>query len=160
MPFIIDGHNLLWAIHKTNPDQGFISEIQLCRIINSYLGKIDDKAVLVFDGTGPKDKSGFDNISNLEVIFSGVKAEADDVIKDKIKVNTAPKRLAVVSNDRVIRDTARRRKAVSVKSEAFWLNVERTLKERKNKPKEPPQKRAGLSEGETEQWLEFFGIED
>lgn len=160
MPFIIDGHNLMWAIQKTNPDNYPLIDIQLCRTINRYLIKINEKGVIVFDGTGPKDKSIFDDVSNLEVVFSGVKAEADDVIEDKIRVNTAPKRLAVVSNDRRIRDAARKRKAVSVKSEAFWQNVERILKERKNKPKEPPQKRTGLSESETKQWLEFFGVED
>ena len=113
---------------------------------------------VVFDGTGPRDKSGFDNINNLEVFFAGISCDADTVIEDKIKANTAPRRLTVVSSDRRVRDAGRRRKATVVKSQVFWEDVQKQLS-RKKKKKEPPAKRQGLSEGETEQWLDFFGIE-
>jgi predicted RNA-binding protein with PIN domain len=158
MPVIIDGHNLLHSIQKEDPDSGPISDVQLCHIIGRYLKLIGEKGEVVFDGTGPRDKGGFDNISNLEVFFAGLRSDADTVIEDKIKASTAPKRLTIVSSDRRLRDAARKRKATAVKSQVFWDNVHKQLS-RKNKVKEPPAKREGISESETDQWLKFFDLE-
>jgi len=158
MPVIIDGHNLLHSIQQTGEDSELISRIQLCRILSGYLKLIDENGEIVFDGMGPKDKSGFDNISNLEVFFAGLGSDADTVIEDKIKANTAPRRLTVVSSDRRLRDAARARKSTAVKSQVFWSNLCKQLS-RKRTIKEPASKRQGISESETEQWLKFFGLE-
>jgi len=157
MPVIIDGHNLLHAIRKA--DEGFesISDVQLCRIIGRYFKLIGETGEIIFDGTGPRDKSGFDNISNLEVFFAG-QSSADTVIEDKIKASTAPRRLTIISSDRRLRKAAQTRKATAVKSEVFWKNVQKQLR-RKRTVKEPPEKRLGLTESETEHWLEIFGLE-
>ena len=116
-----------------------------------------EKGEMIFDGTGPPDKTGFDNISNLEVFFAGIGTDADTVIEDKISTNTAPKRLTIVSSDRRLRTAAHKRKAISMKSDVFWNDVQKQLS-RKRPAKEPTEKRQGLNEGETEQWLEFFGF--
>ena len=155
---IIDGHNLLHSIIKIDHESEPISDVQLCWVVNRYLKLIGEKGEIVFDGTGPRDKSAFDNISNLEVSFAGLGTDADTVIENKIRANTAPKRLSIVSSDRRLRDAARTRKATAVKSEVFWGNLQKQLR-RKRPVKEPEAKRMGLSESETKQWLEFFGIE-
>ena len=156
--FIIDGHNLLHSIHKGDPDSGAISDVGLCRIVGIYLKQIGQSGEIIFDGTGPRDKSGFDNISNLEVFFAGLGTDTDTVIEDKIGANTAPRRLTIVSSDRRLRKAARTRKAISLKSEVFWNNIQKQLS-RKKTIKEPTAKRQGLTDGETTQWLEFFGLE-
>ena len=155
---IIDGYNLLWSIQKVSETAESISDLQLCHIIGRYLKLISGKGEIIFDGTGPRDKSGFDNISNLEVFFAGLGSDADTVIENKITANTAPKRLTVVSSDRRLRDAARARKATAVKSQVFWDNLQKQLG-RKRIIKEPPAKRRGLTESETKQWLKFFGLE-
>jgi len=155
---IIDGHNLLHAIHKIDEGYESISDVQLCRIVSRYLKLIGEKGEIIFDGTGPRDKSGFDNISNLEVVFAGQSSDTDTVIEDKIKASTAPKRLTIVSSDRRLRKAAQARKAAMIKSEDFWKNVQKRFR-RKKTPKEPPEKRLGLTESETQQWLKFFGLE-
>jgi predicted RNA-binding protein with PIN domain len=116
-----------------------------------------EKGEIIFDGTGPPDKSGFDNLSNLEVFFAGLGTDADTVIEDKISVSTAPKKLTIVSSDRRLRSAARKRKATSIKSDVFWNDLQKQLS-RKRPAKEPAEKRQGLNEGETEQWLDFFGF--
>jgi predicted RNA-binding protein with PIN domain len=158
MPLIIDGHNLLWAIHKLGEDFESFSDVRLCHILSGYLRLRGEKAEIVFDGAGPRDKSSFDNISSLEVFFAGRDADADVVIENKIKANTAPKRLTVVSSDRRLRAAARARKATPMKSDTFWYNVQSQLRQRKT-IKEPAAKRQGLSESEAKLWLEFFGLE-
>jgi predicted RNA-binding protein with PIN domain len=156
--FFIDGHNLLHSIQKDDPDSGPISDVQLCHIIGSYLKLTGQNGEIIFDGIGPPDKSGFDGISNLGVIFAGLGTDTDTVIEDKIIANSAPRRLKIVSSDRRLRKAARARKAISVKSDVFWNNIQKQLG-RKKTAKEPAAKRRGLSESETKQWLEIFGIE-
>ena len=155
--FIIDGHNLLHTIYKSEGDSESISDVGLCRILGGYFKLTGEKGVMIFDGTGPPDKTGFDNISSLEVFFAGIRTDADTVIEDKISASTAPKGLTIVSSDRRLRAAARTRKATSMKSEVFWNDVRKQLS-RKRPAKEPTEKRQGLNEGETEQWLEFFGF--
>jgi predicted RNA-binding protein with PIN domain len=112
---------------------------------------------MIFDGTGPPDKSCFQNTSNMEIFFVGVRTDADTVIEDKISVNSAPKRLRVVSSDNRLIKAARKRKAVAVKSELFWSQVIKQLS-RKRGISEPLAKRGGLSESETDRWLNEFGF--
>ena len=156
--FLIDGHNLLHSIEKADESSESISDVQLCHIIGSYLKLTGQNGEIIFDGIGPPDKSGFDGISNLEVFFSGLGADTDTLIEDKIIANSAPRRLKIVSSDRRLRRAARARKATSVKSEAFWNNVQKQLS-RKKTAKEPTAKRRGLSESETRHWLEIFDLE-
>jgi len=155
---IIDGHNLLWAVQGTSEESKSISDIQLCRMVGRYLKQAGESGQIIFDGTGPQDKSAFDNVTNLDVLFAGQASDADTAIEEKIRVCTAPRRLTVVSSDRRLRKAAGARKATAVKSEVFWSDVQKQLR-RKKRVKEPAEKRFGLSEGETKQWLEFFGLE-
>jgi len=158
MPIVIDGYNLLWAITKTGEGSEAITDVQLCRILGAYLKAVKEKGRIVFDGVGPPDKSGFDNIRNLEVVFTGRATDADTVIEGKIRASTAPKRLTIVSSDQRLRKAGRTRKAVLIKSEMFWAEVRKQLRQ-KNKTEEPVEKRMGLTEGETKQWLDYFGLD-
>jgi predicted RNA-binding protein with PIN domain len=158
MPLIIDGNNLLQSIKKSGEDFESLTAGRLCRIISRYLRLAGEKGEIVFDGTGPPDKSEFDNINDLEVFFAGRATDADTVIEDKIRISTAPKRLTVVSSDRRLRSAARTRKAAAVKADVFWNDIQKRLSQKK-KAKEPAEKRRGLTEGETQKWLEFFGLE-
>ena len=155
---IIDGYNLLHAILKIEEDPGAISDIELCRVISSYLYQTNQAGEIIFDGRGPRDKDVFERMSGVEVTFSGIRNDTDTIIEEKIKTNTAPKRLIIVSSDRRLRKAARSRKANSVKSEDFWIKVQKQLS-RKRPQKEPAAKRRGLSDSETKLWLKIFGIE-
>lgn len=156
--FIIDGYNLLRSIQDISDDSDAVSDLMLCHVVSRYLKRIGDKGEMVFDGIGPPDKSPFDNIEALEVFFAGLVTDADSVIEDKIRTNTSPKRLTVVSSDRRLRKAARARRAIALKSEDFWPTVQTRLASKRRKP-EPPEKRMGLSESETQQWLEFFNAD-
>lgn len=155
---IIDGHNLLHSIAKISDDSSSIGDLKLCWIISRYLKAIGDKGEIIFDGTGPRDKSQYDNIANLEVFFAGLGTDADTVIEDKIRADSAPRRLSIISSDRRLRDAARTRKATAIKSEIFWDSLQKQLRQKKQ-VKEPEAKRSGLTESETKQWLNIFGIE-
>ena len=125
--------------------------------LSVFMKSTGQSGEIIFDGAGPRDTSLYDNIENMEVSFAGIGNDADSVIEEKISVSTSPKRLMIISSDRRLRKAARTRKAASIKSEDFWINVTKQLS--KKKPvKEPKEKRSGLSESETEQWLDIFGF--
>jgi predicted RNA-binding protein with PIN domain len=159
MPLLVDGHNLLHCIRKTCEDFESITDVRLCQLVDKFLRLTREKGKIVFDGAGPRDKAGFEGFRDLEVIFAGLGGDADTMIEQKISANTAPRRLTIVSSDRRLRAAARSRKATLLKSEMFWEQVQKQLSRKRPEP-EPGQKRIGLSEGETEQWLKFFGLEE
>ena len=156
MPFLIDGYNLLRMIEKLYDND--ITDARMCQIVARYLRRIKDTGQIIFDGIGPPDKTGMLGIMNLEVIFTGTNIDADTVIEEKIKTNTAPKRLSIVSSDIRIRKAARSRNAADIRSDDFWNQLDKQIN-KKRAIKEPPQKRLGLTESETEQWLDIFGLD-
>lgn len=157
MFYIIDGYNLLHCINQRCEEEPF-SDIAMCRIIGAYLFQIRENGIIVFDGIGPGEKVPFENVKNTEVIFSGMRIDADTAIENQIAASSAPKNTTVVSSDRRLRDAARARKAISLKSEEFWHVVVKQMS-RKQGPKEPPAKHTGINSGEAELWLEEFGLD-
>ncbi len=156
--FIIDGYNLLRAVQNLLEEPSDITDVQLCRIVGEYLYRTKKKGSIIFDGIGPRDKTGFNNLFNLEVVFSGAGHEADDVIEKLILENTAPKSLAVISSDRRIKTAAEKRKADAVDCVDFWTEVIKQLEKKNRRQAEPQAKFVGISEAETEYWLKEFGF--
>ncbi|MGD0784983.1 MAG: NYN domain-containing protein [Sedimentisphaerales bacterium] len=155
---IIDGYNLLRSVQGLLEQSSEISDIQLCRIINDYIYRTKKKGCVVFDGIGPKIKDAFNNLFNLEIIFSGTSHEADDIIEKLILQSTGAKDLIVVSSDRRIKKAAEKRKATAVDCVDFWTEVIKQLERKKKKVAEPQAKFIGISEAETEYWLREFGF--
>lgn len=156
MPVIVDGYNLLRVIQKQEQFAG-MDEVEMCRFLAEYLRRVRDRGQVVFDGIGPPDKSGLGGWNNMEVYFAGEHTDADSIIEEKIEDNTAPRSLVVVSSDRRLRTAAKRRKAVSVGAEEFWLIMCKTLEKDLPRP-EPKEKRHGVTDAETDQWLDIFDL--
>ena len=159
MMHIIDGTNLLWAIRDLDEQPHITTEVQLCQVMDGYFAETHRWGQVVFDGAGPTDKSVFAGIRHLDIIHAGFDHDADSVIEGKILADSAPKRLTIVSTDHRIRDAAANRKAGVLRCEEFWEQVQEHLRRNKPKKKEPPQKRRGLTEGETDQWMDLFGLQ-
>ena len=161
MPLIVDGYNLLRFVQSEGHFENLV-EVGLCRILSDYLVSVRDRGHIIFDGTGPPDKHDFEQLgglTNLEVYFSGADYEADDIIMEKIEDSSAPKSLIIVSTDREIRAAAAARKATSVRADVFWQVLIGRLEAQQKAVHEPKEKRRGITESETDQWLDFFGID-
>ena len=135
-----------------------LQETALCRIISEYLKRIRNHGQVIFDGIGPPDKTELGGIDNLEVFFSGENVEADEIIEEKILDYRAPKNLIIVSSDRQIRAAAKRRKCTSVPSDVFWFSLIEQLDKKKPIPM-PKEKRHGLTEKETDEWMDMFDLD-
>ncbi|MHB0947155.1 MAG: NYN domain-containing protein [Sedimentisphaerales bacterium] len=155
---LVDGYNLLRAVQNLSEQTASVTDTQVCHIISRYLTITKNRGAIIFDGIGPRDKSCFNNLANLEVVFSGRNKEADDVIEKLVLINSAPRSLTVVSSDRRIKAAAGRRKATAVNSIDFWLEMLKIIDKKAKKKTEPPAKYLGISESETEYWLRLFGL--
>jgi len=158
MPYLIDGHNLLWSIFKNDEHFEPVDDAGLVSTVSLYCQDMRDYGEVVFDGIGPPNKRPFKQIAQVDVIFSGQGIEADDVIEDKIARCRSPKKMCVVSNDRRVRHAAQKAKAQAIRSDAFWAQVLKRLLRRRG-PEEPVGKRHGVTDSETREWLRQFGLE-
>ena len=159
MPYLIDGHNLIWAICSDDERFEPVDELTMCWTLSRFLSDIGQEGELIFDGAGPMDKSGFYQVPILNITFAGLGRDTDTVMEYKIEACRSPKTLVVVSTDRRLRAAATRAKAVSIRSDAFWEKVINRLNRPVPRP-EPTSKRHGLSESETDQWMSEFGFNE
>lgn len=155
---IIDGTNLLWAVQEFPDDREITTEVQLCTVLDGYFALTGEEGEIVFDGAGPANTGVFEGVTHLEIFFSGFNKDADTVIEEKILAGTAPGRLTVVSSDRRLRLAAAERKAAALKSDLFWNLVLKELARKRPRRQEPDEKQNGLTESETDKWLDMFGL--
>jgi predicted RNA-binding protein with PIN domain len=163
MQYIFDGHNLVFAVRGSGEQFAALSVEAathfLCHVLEQYLIIKKSRGILFYDGMGPADKRFFQNFSRLDVEFAGDFYEADDYIEAEIEANSAPKRLVVVSSDRKIRDKAKRRRATSIPSMDFWLDVLKEVDKPRRKVKEPAAKQKGITSSEVSYWMRMFKLE-
>ena len=91
MPFLIDGYNLYHSARKLLPAGPTIAPRTMCRLIAQDMHRLRDHAVIVFDGTEPRGQ--FERIEPpvyVRLLYSGPNREADCLIEQLIKENTAP----------------------------------------------------------------------
>lgn len=159
MHYLIDGNNLLWVMLDQQDRQSgptIADSVQLAWAISRYLKDTADQADIVFDGPEPEEMSRFQNIPNLTIWFAGPGRQADAWIEQRLRSYRQDKPLVVISSDRRIRQAAVQAGARQMRSEAFWG----AIIAHKQQPLEPPAKRDGLSQTETEIWMRIFGLQD
>jgi predicted RNA-binding protein with PIN domain len=159
MPVLIDGDNLLHVARGALEEAHLANRAWLCRMLASWADRYHQEVTVVFDGVRPS-SSGEGPLAQAALLirYSDTR-KADDVIIEMIGASSSPRRLVVVSSDRQIRASARRRKARSVDSPSF---IERVIEELSRSTtageREPIEKYQGLQEGDAEYWLKQFGL--
>ena len=157
VPYLIDGNNLMYALHEAGAPVG---QEGLCALLRE-LASSGEKVCVVFDGPSPPEAATAEITEHgVEVAFSGRKI-ADELIVQRIATNTAPRRLTVVSTDREIRRAGRKRRCKIVLSEQFAQALLRAARPAgRAAPAEPREKRHGLDPQQAQAWLREFGLDD
>jgi uncharacterized protein len=160
MHYLIDGYNLL---HHVGLLSGRVGPAKLDKARRALLGhlsgRLGDEAVnvtVVFDAL--RAPPGADEVleyQGVRVLFSR-REEADDLIEELIRRASAPKLLTVVSNDRRIRDAARRRRCGVVECVDFWTSLCRRTPAAPDSAVDAERKRESVSRGEAEDWAKEF----
>jgi hypothetical protein len=155
MPYLVDGNNLMHAMLDAGDDVG---RLALCCKLDAFLPP-DEPIHVVFDGPAPPAGLARQIRGSGVAVTYCPDTPADDIILREIAHSSAPKRLHVVSSDREIRKAARARRCQSHTSEAFCTRLSREHSPPPSAgPSEPEEKRHGLSDEQTEGWLEEFGL--
>lgn len=163
MSLIIDGYNLLYAAGiggQWETENSFQQDrLALLESLRSVIDPRElSKTTVVFDSQValPHLPKVFHH-REIEVRFSYGYPDADALIEQMIQEHTAPKRLMVVSSDHKVQRAARRRKASTMDSDAWYRWMIRRRNERQAAATTEPRPMPAVSEGELDQWLKFFG---
>lgn len=159
MRYLIDGYNLLHAIGllrgRAGPTGLEQARARLLGILHGALGEQSGDATVVFDsGRTAPDFPHEQEFQGVQVRFSYYPDKADDLIAELIRRDSAPRGLAVVSDDREVQRAGRRRQCAVLTCMAFMTQLERLR--RKPKGHEPSEKEATLSEKDLNIWLAEF----
>lgn len=156
MPVLVDVNNVLHVVGVLPPELAGIDLEELGDlVVGSRFGRED--VVFVCDGKPRRHRTS----SDLKVLFSGAGVSADDVIVRLVNRSTAPRRLTVVSNDREITTSVRRRRAKVVSAESFLgmlaEDADGSPATRRSRPRTTD--RHPADQRQVEHWLRLFGVD-
>lgn len=160
MPVLIDGNNLLFAARQVEGVGLEIGRSNLCDRLGLWSQRRNVAVHVVFDGPAPPPALAAQiGHPHLRVTYSGAGRSADSVLERLLAIDSAARRLVVVSSDRAVMRAAKRRLARPLRSDEFWRQVQRDLVPRPPRPTEPTEKRTGLTPEATDDWLREFGFD-
>jgi hypothetical protein len=131
MALIIDGYNLLHASgilgHGIGPGSLQRSRLALLNFVaESIEGKDLPATTIVFDARqAPPGLPRRLAHRGMTVLFASNYETADELIEELISVDSAPRRLVVVSSDHRVQRAARRRRAKAVDSDRWYAETRR-----------------------------------
>jgi len=166
MLLLIDGYNLLNAsgvvVSRRGPATFERSRQALLDFLVDALDeRLRRRTTVVFDAKGaPPGLPRVFAYGEMTIRFAPRHAEADALLEELIRADSAPRQLTVVSSDHRIQRAARRRGARPVDSDQWYAEAERqrhartnTTAESSDRPVEP------LPSRELEHWLREFQVD-
>jgi predicted RNA-binding protein with PIN domain len=161
MRYLIDGYNLMHAVWPAEARQLRPRAWPRFRQrLLDRLRKSEPEATsitVVFDSAASRaDAPAGEEFHGIHVRFAAGYPSADDLIEELIRTDSAPSQLTVVSDDRRLRDAARRRGCAVCGCLDYFESLGRPpapagdVPETNGKPEE-------VEPDETERWLREFG---
>jgi uncharacterized protein len=161
--YLIDGYNLLYAMglllgEVSPPGQLEQARTRLLALLHHTFGANGPSITVVFDAAGGQRRGNDQQVyHDIEVRFAIHQEEADDLIEELIRKCAKPKKLVVVSDDHRLQRAASRRQCEVMSCGEFMDVLQQQERRRPPVPAEAPEKSEGLTEAETQHWLEEFG---
>jgi predicted RNA-binding protein with PIN domain len=156
---IIDGNNLLYAMHAHAPVPS-VGRETLVKVVERWARGGDDDVTLVFDGPAPRGGLGKQmSSSRIRVSFAAPR-RADDVIDGLISSAKHPDRIRVISNDGGVRRAARRRRSRETKADQFVAELFATKTRREVATRPPALDKPAVEPDDADDWLNWFGIDE
>jgi predicted RNA-binding protein with PIN domain len=166
MPLLIDGYNLMHAAGVMGRGRGKgalerAREALLNVLAESLPADALDRTTIVFDARDPPwGLSRKLDHRGMTVYFASRHEDADSMIEELIRADSAPKRLIVVSSDHRLHRAAKRRRATAVDSDRWFRDLMQARLERAaGSPSEMSKPEGPFSPGEVEFWLKQFEID-
>ena len=129
---IIDGHNLLHKIpdlaelHRHQPES---ARQKLIDLLANFAAQAPETVHLVFDGRGPKAaQMAHDASGELRIVYSGKGMSADTLIERVTARHAKNQRMTVVSDDRLVRDSAQANEAFTMNCQSFLQRLDDSVR--------------------------------
>jgi len=160
--YLIDGYNLAHAlgvlVGKVSPAELERSRLELLKSLAAAHGSAAGDVTVVFDARTARGLSPRQQVARIDVRFA-IGEEADDLIERLVKSDAAPKHLAVVSDDRRVREAARRRGCEVLGCQAYMDRLDDLSRTPAPRPQQP-EKPDSLTPAEAAEWAERFARPD
>ena len=165
MSLLIDGYNLLHAtgIFGRGNGRGSLERSRRA-LLNCLAASLSPDVVarttVVFDAKEcPPGLPSQVSHRGINVLFSRDYVEADELLEELIRKDSAPREMTVVSSDHRIQRAARRRKASAVDSDQWYAEVLRQRAQRNARAEQTGDRKPTLplSDREVDAWLAEFG---
>ena len=165
MALIIDGYNLLNVAGIFAPGVGPSTLERSRHALLDFLADNVDSAdatrtTVVFDAKlAPPGLQRTAKHHGLTVRFAAKNQEADDLIEELIRADSAPRQLTVVSSDHRLQRAARKRKAVAIDSDIWFKQIVAAARERQSASADGPEPKPqdSPSADEVAVWMRRFG---
>jgi hypothetical protein len=163
MALLIDGYNLLHATGIVGRGIGpGTLERSRRALLNFLLASLPESELartsVVFDAKdAPPGLPRRQLHGAIAVYYAAGYAEADDLLEELIRGDSAPRQLTVVSSDHRVQRAAKRRGARAVDSPVWYAEVLRQRRAEIAPSTEPLDKPAELTPDEVNRWLAEFG---
>ncbi len=166
MSLLIDGYNLLGAVGIIGRGVGPGSlERSRLALLNFLAESLDLKEIpqttVVFDAHNPP--PGLPLVTKhrgLTVRFASQYDDADSLIEELIRADSAPRRLTVVSSDHRLQRAARRRRAAATDSDVWYEQLVHRRQQRSQQARNAPTRPlVPLLEEDVNYWIRQFGGE-
>ncbi len=167
MSLIIDGYNVLHVVgimgRGVGPGSLERSRTALLNFLAETLTEEERaRTAVVFDAHDPP--AGLPRMMQhrgLTVHFASRYEDADTLIEELIRADSAPRRLTVVSSDHRIQRAAHRRRARAVDSDVWHAEMLRLCQARQESTETGPARPAvPLLPEQVDAWLRQFGLKD
>ena len=159
---VIDGNNLLYAMHEHAPVPA-VGRETLVKVIERWARRGDDRVTLVFDGAAPRGGLSKQMSSSRITVRFSVPVTADDVIVDLVQRAEDAPSIRVVTSDTAISHEARLRRSRHTDSVAFVKELFAGPADNgpRFKPASEPAKEKPdeMSPEEVREWLDLFGAD-
>jgi len=164
--WLIDAYNVMGVMMPV--ELAGMNEGGLCRALEraGLTRPRGRSAAVVCDGLVKPGGAAVSPVVSVELIYSGPRRSADDVIMEMVGKSSTPRRLTVVSNDRVIQAAARKRKARVMASESLIQSLADRLARGgvasggAGDEGASGKKSEGIPPCEVQEWLEEFGLDE
>ena len=159
MPYLLDTYNIIHAGIAMGGAVANLTVRSLCQWIVASPQRL--KATLVLDGRAKPDEPAENEFPELSLVYSGAGISADQVIAQTVERSGHRKGITVVSNDKAVVLHARRHYASAMSSEAFLnllIGADRAQQAAARQRLPAKKTSPALSEGESQHWLEEFGL--
>lgn len=156
---IIDGNNLLYAMHAHAPVPS-VGRETLFKIVDRWARGGDDDVTLVFDGPTPRGGLGRQMTSSRIRVRFAAPQSADEVIESLLAAAKHPDRVRVVSNDDALRRAARRRRSRETKADSFVAELFPQASRNESPDRSARAEKPSAEPEETDDWLNWLGLDD